>query len=302
MSRATVIIPHLHQWDQLVRCLRSLAHQTADRDSFDVIVVDNGSRDFDSRHQGIADQFPGMRFLREPAPGPGPARNLGIAAASTEMLLCIDADCVADGNWVAQAITALQASGPGTIHGGEVLIGMSNPDQPTPMEAYEAIFAFRQKLYIEKKHFSGTGNLAFWKRDFDRIGPFADIGQAEDVDWGQRAHRLGFQIHFVPGMIVYHPAREDMAALQQKWIRHVAHQLDARRQHPLFWIIWPLHAAAVALSWIPHLAKIWFSPRLQGVSARMVASRVLCVIRFFRAGEMIRQAFRKEGGAAQWNR
>ena len=302
MSRATVIIPHLHQWDHLVRCLQSLARQTAGRDTFDVIVVDNGSKDFDSRHQGIVDRFPGTRFLQELTPGPGPARNLGVSAAGTDMILCIDADCVADENWVAQGIAALQTSGPGTIHGGDVLIGMANPDKPTAMEAYEAIFAFRQKLYIEKKHFSGTGNLAFWKSDFARIGPFAGIGLAEDFDWGQRAHALGLAIRFVPGMIVYHPARDDMAALEKKWVRHVAHQLSERRSHPLFALIWPLHAAAVALSWIPHLAKIWSSPRLRGVSARMAASGVLLRIRLFRAAEMIRQAFREEGGAAQWNR
>src|SRR3546814_7635501 len=55
----------------------------------------------------------------------------------------------------------------------------------------ESVFGFRQRLYIKKKHFSGTGNLAFWRADFDKVGPFADITVAEDVDWGDRSHRLG---------------------------------------------------------------------------------------------------------------
>ena len=34
------------------------------------------------------------------------------------------------------------------------------PARPTAIEAYEMVFAFRQKMYIEKMGFSGAGNMA----------------------------------------------------------------------------------------------------------------------------------------------
>src|SRR3546814_4508357 len=76
---------------------------------------------------------------------------------------------------------------------------------------------YRQKLYITKKHFSGTGNLAFWKSDFARIGPFAGITVAEDMDWGRRARAAGMKLSYNPQMLVYHPARKSVAELESKW-------------------------------------------------------------------------------------
>src|SRR3546814_18855578 len=97
-------------------------------------------------------------------------------------LACVDADCIADSRWIESASNALAAGGLGTIHGGDVQIARQSPGRFTEVEAYEAVFGYRQKLYITKKHFSGTGNLAFWKSDFARIGPFAGLTVAEDID------------------------------------------------------------------------------------------------------------------------
>src|SRR3546814_6987685 len=88
---------------------------------------------------------------------------------------------------------------------------------------------YRQKLYIRKKHFSGTGNLAFWKSDFARIGPFAGITVAEDMDWGRRARAVGMKLSYNPQMLVYHPASKSVAELESKWSRHIAHELEKSR-------------------------------------------------------------------------
>jgi len=73
------------------------------------------------------------------------------------------------------------------VVGGDVRIAVANPRRLTHLEAYESIFAYRQQEYIETMGFSGTGNLAVGREDFERIGPFAGIEVAEDRDWGRRA-------------------------------------------------------------------------------------------------------------------
>lgn len=85
----SVIIPHLNQHEALTRCLASLAGQGA----AEIIVVDNGSR---APLDDVMAAFPDVRFLREPTPGPGPARNLGVMHATGEVLAFIDADCRAE--------------------------------------------------------------------------------------------------------------------------------------------------------------------------------------------------------------
>src|SRR3546814_15721484 len=132
----------------------------------------------------------------------GPGRKTGSGVAETVMIAVVDADCIADSRWIESASNALAAGGLGTIHGGDVQNARQSPGRFTEVEAYEAVFGYRQKLYITKKHFSGTGNLAFWKIDFARIGPFAGITVAEDMDWGRRARAAGLQLSYNPQLIV----------------------------------------------------------------------------------------------------
>src|SRR3546814_10235623 len=69
--------------------------------------------------------------------GPGPARNTGVGLAETEMIACVDADCIADSRWIESASNALAAGGLGTIHGGDVQIARQSPGRFTEVEAYE---------------------------------------------------------------------------------------------------------------------------------------------------------------------
>ena len=124
------------------------------------------------------------------------------------------------------------------------------------------------KEYIAKQGFTGTGNLAVRASVFAAVGPFGGIHIAEDRDWGQRALRLGYRTAYCPDMIVYHPARKDLAELARKWDRHVAHDFSEIRTKPGWWARWTLRAIAVALSPAAELPRIGFSDRLEGWRAR----------------------------------
>src|SRR3546814_14816191 len=76
-DRITIVIPHLHQWRQLDDCLASLHSQTLPRDRYDIIVVDNGSTDFETGRQNVSRRYPDVRMVSEREIGPGPARNTG---------------------------------------------------------------------------------------------------------------------------------------------------------------------------------------------------------------------------------
>jgi glycosyltransferase involved in cell wall biosynthesis len=293
----SVIVPHLNQPQQLEQCLQSLAAQSLPRDQFDIVVVDNGSRE---RPQKICDAF-GAKLLAEAQPGPGMARNTGIAATTTALLAFIDADCIAHVDWL--LVTVAELSKPGTmIIGGDVRIHYVDPGKLTGLEAYESVFAYRQKEYIELKHFSGTGNLAFHRGAFEVVGPFAGIGIAEDKDWGQRAFKANLSIRYVPGMIVWHPARKHLSELKTKWQRHIIHDFAAARGSLPKQLLWMARAAAVAASPLRDVFKVLLSDRLSGSSNRIKAVAVLVRIRFYRAFQMLRLIFLQEKiSTPQWN-
>src|SRR3546814_7493952 len=77
-DRITIVIPHLHQWRQLDDCLESLHSQTLPRDRYDIIVVDNGSTDFETGRQNVSRRYRDVRMVAEREIGPGPARNTGV--------------------------------------------------------------------------------------------------------------------------------------------------------------------------------------------------------------------------------
>ena len=282
--RVSVIIPHYNMPDALERCLISVEAQALDG-AVEIIVVDNGSRQMPTE---VVAAHPGVILLSEPTPGPGPARNAGVAIARAPVLAFIDADCRAGEGWLKAAVEAVEAGGTRTVVGGDVRIDFVDPEHLTPVEAFEAVFAYRQRMYIEKQGFSGTGNLAMHRSVHEAVGPFAGIGIAEDRDWGQRASAAGYRPVYVPAMCIYHPARTDVASLTVKWRRHVAHDWAEHRAaaKPLW--RWLLKAALMPVSIIIDGGRLLASERLSGLGNKMSGLAVLAQIRLLRCTEMLR--------------
>jgi GT2 family glycosyltransferase len=298
--RVSVIIPHYNMPDALDRCLASVRAQ-AGAEAVEIIVVDNGSK---ALPHAVLARHPGVRLLSEPTPGPGPARNTGVAAAQGDVLLFIDADCRAAPGWLEAAIAAVSAGGTRAVVGGDVRVPFVDPARPTAIEAFEAVFGYRQQMYIERKGFSATCNMAMHRAVFDAVGPFSAIGLAEDLDWGRRAVAAGFAIAYVPAMRVHHPARPDFHSLQVKWQRHIAHDwakhvADAEPR----WR-WRAKAAAMPLSVLVDAVRLLISPRLPGFGlpglvARLRGIGVLARLRLYRAAEMRRVMAAGGGDAAR---
>jgi GT2 family glycosyltransferase len=295
--RISVVIPHLNQPSHLARCLAALAAGTRAPD--EVIVVDNGSHE----PPAAVCAAQGAALLAEPEPGPGPARNRGVLAASGDVLAFIDADCLADKDWLAAAEAALADPG-ATILGGDVRIALADPARLTAVEAYESVYAYRMDRYIAREGFTGTGNLVVRRAVLADVGPFAGIGVAEDRDWGRRATARGWRIRFVPGMRAYHPARAGFAELARKWERQSAHDYADACRRPGGRLRFALKALAMPLSWLAELPRIAATGRLAGLRARLLALGMLARVRLYRAGVMLRLLWHGDAArrAAAWNR
>jgi glycosyltransferase involved in cell wall biosynthesis len=293
----SVIIPHLNQPDMLEACLQSLNSQTLDRSKFEIIVVDNGST---SLPQAVIERYPGTLLLQETKAGPGPARNRGAQAACGDILAFTDADCRAHPDWLRSARDAIGREPPRTILGGDVQIWHEPGTDITGVEAYESVFAYRFKLYIEQHGFCGTGNLVVRKSDFEAIGPFRGIEVAEDIEWGGKALKAGYTFRYHPEIIVYHPARSSIRELCVKWDRHIQHAVNAGGASRAWQARWLLRAAAVLVSPALEWTKVITSRRVHGLRPQIKAIAVLIAIRSYRAYRMIFVLL--SGRQVQWNR
>jgi glycosyltransferase involved in cell wall biosynthesis len=297
--RASVIIPHLNTPELLVKCLQAVAAQRLNHGWFEIIVVDNGSR---VPLDIVAAAWPGVKFLVEREPGPGPARNLGVAHSRGRVLAFVDADIRVAPDWLQRGVTAVEKN-PDHPYGGDVRIDFADPRHPTGIEAFEAVFSFRQKMYIERKGFSGTGNLMVDRDLWAKVGPFGPIGTAEDTAWGLKARELGHPTRYLRRMIVFHPARLKMADVEARWARIIAHRYGEHVEsgRPMLW--WQLKAWAVMLSAFAHTPQLLLSSRVPTLAARGRGIAVLFETRRYRFMKMRRIA--REGHletAMQWNR
>lgn len=296
----SIVVPHLNQEWQLERCLSALSAQSADIPGVEIIVVDNGSR---SLPVELCSRFPYVNLVQESTPGPGPARNRGIAEAAADTLLFIDADCRPHAQWLKTAVEHFARAGSADIIGGDVRIDVVDEKSPTALEAYESVFAYRQKMYIEKLGFSGTGNLAMRRKAYESVGHFAGIGVAEDRDWGQRATAKGYKIQFIKDMIVYHPARKTMVELQKKWDRHVSHDFQQYERNLSGSAKWFFLTGAVAASGVIDIQKIIRSDRISTFRERLLAAEILLKIRLYRSWRMLTLLIRPSQQISEkWNR
>lgn len=287
----TVVIPHLNQPVNLARCLGALAENTRPPDQ--VIVVDNGS--------DVLPEVPAhVTLLQETTPGPGPARNAGVAQARGNVLAFLDADCVPRYDWLEEAARGIVRA---DILGGDMRIGYANPARLTMTEAYESVYAFRIQRYVAQERFAATANMVVRREIFDAVGPFGGLYLAEDRDWGQRASALGYEIAYAPRMRVYHPARRSFADLCLKWDRQLAHDYGAITDGAGR-LRWWLKALAMGLSPLAEIAHIAGSDRIKGPWPRLKAFAALCRIRLYRARRMLDLGLRgrPERLAAKWNR
>ena len=134
--RVSVIIPHFNMPAALERCLISIEAQTFDG-AVEIIVVDNGSRQMPAN---VVDTHPGVILLSEPTPGPGPARNAGVAVARAPVLAFIDADCRAGDGGLKAAVEAVFTTVPlscFSMIGSTYFMPRNTPVRFTPITAFQ---------------------------------------------------------------------------------------------------------------------------------------------------------------------
>lgn len=298
----TVIIPHLNEPEgNLRRCLLALDAQCAPHLRLQIIVVDNGSAKLPSA--ACAD-FPDVLLTREATPGPGPARNRGALLAKSDLLAFVDADCVVEPGWAQAIVHTMNRRTDVDVLGGDIAILMADPTHPTAIEAYESIYSYRARLYVERHGYAATGNMAVRASVFRHVGPFGGIGTMEDTAWGQQATAMAFKTIFLPEAKVLTPSCRSFDELARRWDRHVAHQYGDWKHGPFARLRWFAACFAVAASPLFEAVRIFASGRISGVQVRLLALACLTRVRLYRARRMLDVARfdRAASLVKSWNR
>jgi glycosyltransferase involved in cell wall biosynthesis len=91
--KLSIIIPLYNKEKYIGRCLKSLLAQDLSIDSYEVIIIDDGSTDSSfSIAQGFVDQHSNIHLHKQKNAGPGAARNKGLDLAKGDYVYFLDAD------------------------------------------------------------------------------------------------------------------------------------------------------------------------------------------------------------------
>jgi len=274
VAAVSVIVPHYADLGGLAQCLDALASQTLG--DVEIVVADNASP---CGEAAVAAVIAGRaRLVVVTERGAGAARNGGVALATAPVLAFTDADCVPDPGWLAAGVAALETA---DLVGGAMAVSVADESALTGVEAFERVFAFDNRAYVEVKGFSVTANLFTRRAVFDAVGSFrADV--SEDADWCLRARDLGYRIAYAPAAAVAHPARRTWAELTRKWERLVRESHALHRARGGGAASWRARAVLLPVSAVAHLPKVFASPKLTRTGDRLAAAAILFRLRLWR--------------------
>ncbi|WP_197492253.1 glycosyltransferase [Arachidicoccus ginsenosidimutans] len=215
MKFISVIIPTYKDWERLRLCLDSLKSQTYPQEFFEIIVVNNYPDDTVPSDLVFEKN---VKYLVETAPGSYAARNCGLRVAFGEIIAFTDSDCIADKDWLTNAVTLFQNDPKVSRIAGRIQLFYKNPEKHNLVEIYESVYAFRQDKAADIG-ISVTGNMFCYRYlfDKDKVGIFNDVLlSGGDYEWSVRAQQKGFQIIYGNDVVINHPARNSFKEIVNK--------------------------------------------------------------------------------------
>jgi glycosyltransferase involved in cell wall biosynthesis len=176
MSAVSVVATVLNEVADIDRLVTSLMAQTIA--PAEVIIVDGGSTDGTWEHlQAAKTKHPTLTPIRDEtcrlSHSPGPisrGRNVAIAAASSDIVACVDAGCSYEPEWLERLTASIRSGGSEYALGGSCI----DPEQRTIWDVASAPF-FGVKLSADAKTKSCTArSMAFRKELWQRVGGFPE--------------------------------------------------------------------------------------------------------------------------------
>jgi glycosyltransferase involved in cell wall biosynthesis len=195
---ASIIIPSLNEEKMIGRCLESLAGMAISRDCFEVLVVDNGSRD---RTLTIANSFKdrlNLKILQQTGVRISALRNLGARSALGQILAFLDADCLAPADWLDRILALAPADGSGVL-GAHYLLPEDSSWVGRTWHRYQEAPKSGAVSHVP------AGDLIMRREDFLMLGGFDETIQTnEDYELCDRARKAGMQVRAFPQIGVIH--------------------------------------------------------------------------------------------------
>jgi glycosyltransferase involved in cell wall biosynthesis len=168
MTTISVIVPYKDEERFIEHCIISLRSQSLPRERYEIIMIDNASKD---RSPDIVKKYPDIISLREYRKGPYVCRNAGIAQAKGDIIAFTDADCVVAHDWL-EKINAAITSGTDIVLGSRTFPNHASLALQSIADYENERMTYVYQLGIRHYCYAYTNNMGCRASLFNEYGHF----------------------------------------------------------------------------------------------------------------------------------
>jgi glycosyltransferase involved in cell wall biosynthesis len=199
---ASIVIPTRDRTDYLEATLASLAGQAADRRAEVIVVSDGGG----ARTARVAERYRAQLVSLAQSRGANAARNAGIAAAHSDLIVFIDDDITAPPDWLGALLDGARAAPRYEVFGGPIRARLEGGGPRSCGREGAPITTLDLGPEDCDATFVWSANMAVRRSALERVGPFDESihGRGEEEDWEQRYRAGGGTIRYLAHAGVEH--------------------------------------------------------------------------------------------------
>jgi glycosyltransferase involved in cell wall biosynthesis len=205
----SIIIPVYNRPQEIDELLQSLTEQTY-KNSFEVIVVEDGSTLKANEIVKIYSEKLNLKYFFKENSGAGASRNFGMQQATGNYFIIFDSDCIIPSKYLAEVELALIKNYTDAFGGADA--------------AHESFTTIQKAINYSMTSFFTTGGIRGSKKAVDKFQPrsfnlgiskvafettqgFSKMKIGEDIDLTFRLWEHNFETQFIENAFVYHKRR-----------------------------------------------------------------------------------------------
>jgi len=210
LPQISVIIVTHNSEPTIEGCLHSITSQSYPREKFEIIIVDDGSKD---RTVVFAKNAEADLVINTEPCTIGTARNKGVEKARGTVLAFLDSDCEANDDWLSTIMKELK---PLTAITGPIENGLEQ-SLISWSEYFMEFSGFDEYRPKSLTRFLPGCNQAITKESFNLTNGFVESKlSSDDVYFGETLDSVGVVKKFIPEMKIRHFGSTDINKFQSK--------------------------------------------------------------------------------------
>src|SRR5580704_18751869 len=211
MLTITAVICTYNRFDQAIRAIQTLIHQTLTPARYRILVVETLPSDgrltsyLTELSAGVID----ARVITQPAAGVSHARNTALRACETDLIAFLDDDALAAPSWLEKLVAVFEEGGEIVgAAGGRVTCGFARPNWLSEdlLPLVSILDLGPQLIEVRPRQWLVGANIAFRTTAIRDLGGFrTDLGQSgqiwvgnEEIELCNRLRKKGLRIFYTP--------------------------------------------------------------------------------------------------------